>query len=542
MPTSSKDGKSTRSTRKGKATEHGSQDSHVLSPRVKNRVDYAVLSGHKKKDKRTASPGNGGHDTSSESVESESSASMEGSQHDHDNGGHEHDDSQVLGSDDPHSNSESEKEQSASEGDESAQETDNDECLDDKIRGSLQKTKDLRRIEEESRARVRDYENLLLETERREKRLERERRKKKETQRYREIQRETKKRLDTIADLHRQEDELRAKLSKRRSKAKSTSKPTAQSTPRTRSEYSNILQDMLLNMPCQEDDFMSMGAGFKKLAPEKIREIRNLLETTVVNEGTNALVLPGGKNKQKPRKRKEHEISTSGEDGEVSDSSDGSSKKRRGTCLKSGRVAKVDSTDIKVVVRYPHSKLNREYVNYTSFDDLPLNIFAAGEIELILRTTNETERIARLKVLLMCLYHSQFLEVGEIREQYDVVMKGIERRELFWADGLADKLDRALDRRARVLDKESKNKASVQKIKVKPESKTDSKSKTKQQDNFVYCMDYNKGLCTEGGNHLGRFAGRENVLKHHVCRKCFTEKGVKVGHPEIDDRCPIKRN
>ena len=65
------------------------------------------------------------------------------------------------------------------------------------------------------------------------------------------------------------------------------------------------------------------------------------------------------------------------------------------------------------------------------FDQLPLNLFAAGEVELILRTNSEGERTARLKILLMCLYHSQFLEIREIREQYDVIMKGIERGSCF---------------------------------------------------------------------------------------------------------------
>ena len=56
----------------------------------------------------------------------------------------------------------------------------------------------------------------------------------------------------------------------------------------------------------------------------------------------------------KPRKRKEHEISTSDE-GEIMDGSEGGPKKGK---LKSGRCAKIDSTDIRRVVRYPHSKLN----------------------------------------------------------------------------------------------------------------------------------------------------------------------------------------
>ena len=101
----------------------------------------------------------------------------------------------------------------------------------------------------------------------------------------------------------------------------------------------------------------------------------------------------------------------------------------------------MDSTDIKKVVTYPHSKLNREFVQAYSFDELPLNIFAAGKIETILHTKSDSERIARLRILQMCMYHSQFVDMCEIRDQYDVIMKGMERGELFWVDALWDRLD-----------------------------------------------------------------------------------------------------
>ena len=199
------------------------------------------------------------------------------------------------------------------------------------------------------------------------------------------------------------------------------------------------------------------------------------------------------------------------------------------------------------MVSYPHSKLNREYVQYKDFDQLPLHIFEAGEIETILRTQGEGEKTARLRILLTCMYHAQFLDIGEIRDQYDVLMKGVERGELHWVDNLSDRLDRALDRRARVIDKErvshfNSKQGSGGNQKNKMVKKGEGENRPREIGEFIYCMAFNKGECTEtGSSHPGRFGGKENVTKHHVCKKCFVERGLKVGHPEFDDRCPFKR-
>ena len=157
------------------------------------------------------------------------------------------------------------------------------------------------------------------------------------------------------------------------------------------------------------------------------------------------------------------------------------------------------------------------------FDHLPLNIFAAGKIELILRTSSESEKEARLRILLMCVYHSQSLDINEITEQYDAIMKGIERGELFWADNLTDRLDRALDHRARVIDKQNMKTVKVLEkttgLKLKSK-KVDDKIKQKGDEETIYCIDFNRGKCTEMQSHLGRFGGHEGVLKQHICRVC----------------------
>ena len=131
---------------------------------------------------------------------------------------------------------------------------------------------------------------------------------------------------------------------------------------------------------------------------------------------------------------------------------DGSARSRRKTGkLTSGKLVKVNDLYIKVQVRYPHSRLNGEFTTVWEFDRLPLNLLAAGEIELILRS-DTVEGRDRLQVLLVMLYYSKFLEVGELQYQYDVLMKQLERCELNWGDPLADKMEQALDCRLQLRD------------------------------------------------------------------------------------------
>ena len=52
-----------------------------------------------------------------------------------------------------------------------------------------------------------------------------------------------------------------------------------------------------------------------------------------------------------------------------------------------------------------------------------------GEIEVVLRLQNVQEKTARLRCLLVLLYYSQYLDIKDLRDQYDVLLKQVEREE-----------------------------------------------------------------------------------------------------------------
>ena len=172
----------------------------------------------------------------------------------------------------------------------------------------------------------------------------------------------------------------------------------------------------------------------------------------------------------------------------------------------------------------------------TEFDKLLLHLFVAGEIELVLREGNVLEVRMPLQILLVILYFSQYMDMKDLRDQYDILMKKVERQELSWSNDLADRLERALERKLHLTEQYMcRNVLSGQ-------SKNAVSRSDKPKEEFVYCMPFNKGVCTERNTHRGRFAGREGVVLNHTCHRCLQEQGMRVGHAEIDDRCPCKKD
>ena len=243
-----------------------------------------------------------------------------------------------------------------------------------------------------------------------------------------------------------------------------------------------------------------------------------------------------GSKKGKRRHSPAETDGTSGSDSEDSRTTRSSRSSRKNKKLQSGKTAKLDNLDIKRVIKYPHSKLNREFTEAVEFDNLDLNTFVAGELELIIRA-EENEKAMRMKVLLMIMYHAPHVKWPVLREQYDSLLKRLERKELEWTDDLDLIIDRAIERKQRLLLMTKTDKLQVKQTSKSTRSQTPKGSKG---DETFYCLDYNKGLCTQPRAHKGKL-GTKEVLKQHICRKCWQEKGQKVGHPEIDEKCPYNK-
>lgn len=223
-----------------------------------------------------------------------------------------------------------------------------------------------------------------------------------------------------------------------------------------------------------------------------------------------------------------------------------SKKKKKGKHKKivSGRLQEVDKADIVKSVKYPHVKLDSDFVKSRTFDSLSFHHLVAGELEIISRLPCDSEeRSARVGILKYLAYHFAYLDTQEIREQYDAIMKKVERGELTWNSKLAKKVNKSLTfrRDARLAERKSleeHSKRSEAKDK-KPKTEKVLEKKGKEEE-VIYCADYNRNKCEFSTSHLGKWAGKE-VMKLHICKKCLSEDGLKKAHPETDDKCPKKQ-
>ena len=161
----------------------------------------------------------------------------------------------------------------------------------------------------------------------------------------------------------------------------------------------------------------------------------------------------------------------------------------------------------------------------------------AGEIETILDKTGkvtEIEKEAHLHILKQICYHRQYLDIEDLWDSYNSVMKEIELGKASWNIALADKIHQFCEFRSNLIAREAIAKQmSVQSKQMGPGRKAKD-----QEDRVFYCSEFNqRSGCAHADHHEGRFNNKV-VYKWHICRRCFRESGEKKFHNENDANCP----
>ena len=204
-----------------------------------------------------------------------------------------------------------------------------------------------------------------------------------------------------------------------------------------------------------------------------------------------------------------------------------------GKKLVSGKCAKPDDTDIKVVVKFAHEKLDPRHVQDRQFEKLNFVQLVAGELELATRAgIHEDEQKARTNLAKVICYHKQYLHDADLRSGYDHVLKQVEQKLLNWTDDLGDHLHQFYDYRAMALLREKIQQQARQEggnatgagVKMERKSLEKSENMTAQEDTDslpkpVFCMEFNQGTCKQTDTHEGHFGGKR-CLKWHICRRC----------------------
>ena len=150
--------------------------------------------------------------------------------------------------------------------------------------------------------------------------------------------------------------------------------------------------------------------------------------------------------------------------------------------------------------------------------------------------TSKQEKEARLHILKQLSYHRQYLEINDLHDCYDSVMKEVELGKSDWDTSLAAKVHQFCEFRSNLITRETIAKQAAGKQGASQQRKKES------EERVFYCNEFNRqGGCNFPEHHEGRFNNR-TVQKWHICRRCFSETKEKRFHPELDKECPRRQN
>lgn len=191
--------------------------------------------------------------------------------------------------------------------------------------------------------------------------------------------------------------------------------------------------------------------------------------------------------------------------------SDTSERKKK---LKSGMYDKV-ADEVIMKLKWPHKKLDpRWVVKRPQVHQLQFEHVVAGEIAIIMRSTNPEEVRCRLHILQKLAYWNlQDQGWSRVRDVYTGILHSLEEGDATWT-ATFDEYDMAF-----------------------PIKMISGRTQMLKRETF-WCREFNKGTCIQESAHKALVAGKERTVMH-ICAACWRQ-GKKEKHAETDSACPLK--
>ena len=230
--------------------------------------------------------------------------------------------------------------------------------------------------------------------------------------------------------------------------------------------------------------------------------------------------------------------SSSEEEQESSDqeSDNRSDKQRRHKSKRKSGIKSKASDSVVDPQKYPHAYLRFEFVNNSlEFDDLDLNMFVAGELEIISqKSTPPKEMSARLELLKRLMYLNRAFDFSVLKSLYAAILREVELGYRKWGEDFHYIETAVL--------------ASSNSIKSKPKSsysegfrpKSDfSKGSTspKSDERSWFCSKFQRNRCEFKESHVLNVKGKMRLAKH-ICAFCWQKDKKELKHPECSSACP----
>lgn len=226
--------------------------------------------------------------------------------------------------------------------------------------------------------------------------------------------------------------------------------------------------------------------------------------------------------------------STSDSQSSFDTSSDEKTKKKHKKKIKSGIKAKA-SDSVKRSQKYPQAHLRFEFVSSNvTFEKLDLNLFVAGELEIISNSKiRNTEKTGRLELLKKIMYLSTSYEFPVLKSYYAAVLREIELGRKSWKDDFYY-IETA------ILSKHTPKNKSWQQNKKPFNSQYKKKQQsepTNTEEKTWFCSQYQRNKCQHKGNHILVIKGKARHAMH-ICASCWLKDNKKLEHPECSTACP----
>ena len=256
-------------------------------------------------------------------------------------------------------------------------------------------------------------------------------------------------------------------------------------------------------------------------------------KSKVKSSSASVEVLKTGSKKNSQKSSTESELSVSYESSDSSSDSASKKKKKNKKKKKSGIRAKASDT-VHFPQKYPQAYLKYEFTSSNvSFDKLDMNLFVAGELEIIGSSkTKEVERSGRISLLKKIMYLSTSYEFKTLKSYYAACLNEIEIGLKTWKDDF-QQIESA------ILSKHVPKPSSQYSKKFPTKTKEDSDKKA-SGEKLWFCALYNRNKCQHKTSHTERRSGKFHFA-HHICATCWQKDEKKLEHPECSAACPYAK-
>ena len=188
------------------------------------------------------------------------------------------------------------------------------------------------------------------------------------------------------------------------------------------------------------------------------------------------------------------ESSDSDLDSSSSDRKSKSKKKRKDKKKKSGISAKSSDT-VKYRQKYPQAHLRYEFVcSNVPFENLDLNLFVAGELEIISACRSSSEKQGRIELLKRLMYLNSTYNFEKIKTLYAAILRDIEVGLKRWSDDFGSVENAILNKN----DSKEKRVTSFRRDRLEEQPKF---TKSGDDEKIWFCSPYQRNICLHKGGH-----------------------------------------